>query len=270
MDKLLVNNQKIVAEELEKNKIKIEFDDFTKFTSFVETISTKIYKNARLHNYLNSVEMIEYELDVLNKKPTRMSAISLGISTLDGTEWEEKYKKILKYRGDYYGVLGTAYSLSWSDKLFGQELCEMSFTFPEDHRKYSKDDRFSMLLGKRFVVGTPKSSTIGLVNIDFLDNFDDSFLNWIKSCGPNVMSEYSDSNKKLVRLTTPRLPEEKIVELYNFDFIKPNFIENLSQLKYPHEQTDISIIFDLVENKIVPKVLLQIKSSDFIDKVTQI
>ena len=55
MDRVSLLNQLCITEELEKNKIKIEFEKIENFNNFVNSISSKIYKNERLENYKKSI-----------------------------------------------------------------------------------------------------------------------------------------------------------------------------------------------------------------------
>lgn len=269
MDKLLLFNQFAIVDEAAKNDVRIEFTEHDKFSRFSENLSEKIYKNIRLFNYFKSIEAIEYELDIVNKKRVKTTTVSKSISTLDGTPWEEKYKKLLKYQQEYYGVLGTGYALSWCDKLFGDDLKEITFTFPNSYSANKQDSRFSSLLGKRFFVDTPNSNTVGFCNTELLKNFDDDLSKWMLTCGPNVIYEYSDSTKQLSRVISPQLPREKIEEILNFDFVSKKFVENYEQLMYPHEETKVCLIFDVKKDKIDPKILFQISNEEYISKVTE-
>ena len=76
MNRISLLNQLCITEELEKNKIKIEFEKIENFNNFVNSISSKIYKNERLENYKKSIFRIEYELNVEKKKKFKSTAVS--------------------------------------------------------------------------------------------------------------------------------------------------------------------------------------------------
>lgn len=268
MDRVSLLNQLCITEELEKNKIKIEFEKIENFNNFVNSISSKIYKNKRLENYKKSIFRIEYELNVEKKKRFKSTAVSNSISTLDGTTWEQYYKDILRYRDEYYSILGTGYSITWNDKLFDDSISDIIFSYPTNYRKNSSVDEFNLVLGEKYDVTNHNFTKFGIPSASLLAHFRDNknFYDWITDLSEYLICELSEDGEP-IKIITPPLTHQKLSTLYQLDVISTKFLENLSDIKLPCNNIGKCIVFD-VQHNLYPTMLLQIEDNNFIRSQT--